>query len=522
MACPGIKSIRDHIVKSMKRAESRDDASNVQSKENKKAPSEKEAEKTYSFCNWAKTQRSNPAQIFYPKTVDDLTEIIHRAKAANMKIRCMATGHTWSSASVINEEGYLVVVTHMDKIFKPVHVEGDLWHVEIESGVKVNTLDKYLRNHNPPLALACNVGAERVRYGGILSMGSHGAATHTRAMTDLADVVKIIDASGTMNTFSRKDDPVEFSAAAMNLGLFGIIHTYTLRVEPMFNLQMRDSFLPMEYYFGSPQIGGPRIKATVLGNDQTQFFYWPLHEADLTKRHERLWVKEWHRTNLPVTKSARRIRLQRLREAMKTGGNYNTFVKLMVKFPLFTPLIMPHLCTRVKKVGDQILYAPDAIHFWGGMEYAPSFAFEMSVKADENFENVVKSWNYVIEQLHEYAQRKEFPLNIMVEMRFLRASQMLMSNLYDEDPDAIFATLELVSATNTKGFEEFTSKMAHYWMETFHSRPHWAKMWEHVPGIVPYLQQESADCLRNFEEIRQKYDPQCMFMNGTFAKLLGH
>ncbi|KAF9965466.1 hypothetical protein BGZ70_004803 [Mortierella alpina] len=43
------------------------------------------AKKPYSFCNWARNQRSNPAQIFYPKTVDDLTAIVHRAKAENMK-----------------------------------------------------------------------------------------------------------------------------------------------------------------------------------------------------------------------------------------------------------------------------------------------------------------------------------------------------------------------------------------------------------------------------------------------------
>ncbi|KAG0048834.1 hypothetical protein BGZ83_006274 [Gryganskiella cystojenkinii] len=297
--------------------------------------------------------------------------------------------------------------------------------------------------------MACNVGVECIRYGGILSMGSHGAATHTRSLTDLVDTVKIIDASGTINTFSKEGDPVEFSAAALNLGLFGIIYTYTLRVEPMFKLQMR------------------------------------------------------------------------LIETIKTF-THNTFIKAMAKFPQLTPMISAHLCAKVTKNADQVLHAPNAIHFWGGMEHVPSVALEMAVKADENFENVVKSWSYVIGQVHEYAQRNEFPLNLMLEMRFLKASQMIMSNMYDEDPDVIFATMELVSAANTKGFEEFSAKMAQYWMENYRSQPHWAKMWEHIPGIVPYLQQQTGDRYKKFEEIRKKYDPQGMFMNGTFAKLLGH
>ncbi|KAF9965467.1 hypothetical protein BGZ70_004804 [Mortierella alpina] len=393
----------------------------------------------------------------------------------------------------------------MDKISTPVNVGGDVWHVEIETGVTVRDLDDYLRKHDPPLAVACNVGVECVRYGGVLSMGSHGAATHARSMPDLADAVKIIDASGTMNTFSRDVDPVEFSAAALNLGLFGIIYTYTLRIEPMFKLQM---------------IGGPRLKAMVLGNDQTQLFFWPFNTADKPE-HERVWVKEWHRTDLPVTKSHRRVRFQRLFEAFETAAFY-PFVKGIIRNPRLTPIVNPHLCARVNKNTDQVLYAPNAIHFWGGMEKAPSLALEMAVKADENFENVVRSWSYVIEQVHEYAQRNEFPLNLMLEMRFLRASQMIMSNMYDEDPDAIFATMELVSAVKTKGFEEFSVKMAQYWMENHNAQPHWAKMWEHVPGIVPYLQQQTGDRYHKFEEIRKKYDPRGMFMNGTFSELLGH
>ncbi|KAG0252749.1 hypothetical protein BGZ95_006536 [Linnemannia exigua] len=369
--------------------------------------------------------------------------------------------------------------------------------------------------------MACNVGVECIRYGGILSMGSHGAATHSRLLTDLVDTVKIIDASGTMNTFSKENDPVEFSAAALNLGLFGIIYTYTLRVEPMFKLQMRDSIPPLHYYFGSPQIGGPRLKAMVLGNDQTQLFYWPFHVSDRSKRHEHVWVKEWHRTDLPVTKSHRRVRFQRLAETITTIMS-NKLVKTMVKFPPLSPIISPYLYAKAPTSNDQVLHAPNAIHYWGGMEHVPSMALEMSVKADENFENVVKSWSYVIEQIHEHAQRNEFPINIMLEMRFLKASQMIMSNTYDEDPDAIFATMELVTAANTKGFEEFSTKVAQYWMENYGSQPHWAKMWEHIPGIVPYLQQQAGDRYTKFEEIRKKYDPQGMFINGTFAQLLGH
>lgn len=138
----------------------------------------------------------------------------------------------------------------------------------------------------------------------------------------------------------------------------------------------------------------------VLGNDHTQLFYWPFQSSSyLSLENEHVWVKECHRTDLPVTKSHRLVRLQRQFETIKSS-TLKIFFITMAKYPQFTPLILPRLCARVNMNADQVLYAPNAIHFWGGMEHGRSYSLEMGVKADENFENVVKSWRYVIEQVN--------------------------------------------------------------------------------------------------------------------------
>jgi hypothetical protein len=51
---------------------------------------------------------------------------------------------------------------------------------------------------------------------------------------------------------------------------------------------------------------------------------------------------------------------------------------------------------------------------------------------------------------------------------------------------------------------------------------HWAKLWEHIPNIVPYLRKQARPQLDQFESIRKKYDPEGLFMNKTFAGILGH
>ncbi|KAF9122656.1 hypothetical protein BGX30_001862, partial [Mortierella sp. GBA39] len=59
-------------------------------------PSTKDA----AWTNWAKNQFCNPTEIFHPKTLQDLTAIVLKAKATGKKIRCAGSGHTWSSSSV--------------------------------------------------------------------------------------------------------------------------------------------------------------------------------------------------------------------------------------------------------------------------------------------------------------------------------------------------------------------------------------------------------------------------------------
>ncbi|KAG0284668.1 hypothetical protein BGZ97_008094, partial [Linnemannia gamsii] len=86
------------------------------------------------WANWAKNQSCDPSEIFHPKTLQDLTAIVLKAKASGKKIRCAGSGHTWSSSSVT--DGYLVDVNGMAQIHNPVY-DGThkSWTVTVESGV---------------------------------------------------------------------------------------------------------------------------------------------------------------------------------------------------------------------------------------------------------------------------------------------------------------------------------------------------------------------------------------------------
>ncbi|KAF9584614.1 hypothetical protein BGW38_005844 [Lunasporangiospora selenospora] len=476
-----------------------------------------------SWTNWAKNQSCHPAEIIKPTTLQDLVNIVKRAKTEKRKIRCAGSGHTWSSSSVV-DGGFLLDMTLMTKIFNPVQQtkeDGGGWSVEVETGVLVKLLDGALKSHNPPLSLPSNVVLDSVRYGGILSLGCHGAATHTRTLPDLVTEVKIVDSEGNLNTFSRKKDVAEFKAACINLGLFGVIYSYTMHVEPLFKLKMTDTYPLLNEFFSNPKDGGKNLREMVLKNDQTEIFYWPFNTSGQDAANDHLWIKQWERTNQPVTETPEEDNFQKVIQSLQTKFG-NTLYEFMAANPTCTPFMDCLIFSALKRDSERVLWAPEAIHYQAGIDNIPCLDIEMAFKCDDNFENVVKAWMFVIDLMYQYAKKDQYPFNLTLEMRFVKSSDITMSNAYDKDPEAIYCMMEILSVVNTKGFEEFTSKVALYWMENFQARPHWAKMWEFIPGIVPYLQKQTGSQLTEFEAIRKKYDPEGMFMNKTFAPLLGY
>lgn len=113
------------------------------------------------WTNWGGNQSFKPTEILNPETLQDLVEIVHKAQKTGKKIRCVGSGHSWSSTS--NTDGYLVVMNKMQKVFEPIYnTKLGCWTVELETGVLVKDLDDALRLHNPPLALPSNVVLDSV------------------------------------------------------------------------------------------------------------------------------------------------------------------------------------------------------------------------------------------------------------------------------------------------------------------------------------------------------------------------
>ncbi|CAG8819630.1 39048_t:CDS:2 [Gigaspora margarita] len=450
--------------------------------------------------NWGENQSFTPDEIFRPVNLHDLKKIVKKAKENNKKIRCAAAGHSWSSLSVTS--GYLVIVTNLNDIEIKYNENLKTWTVTTEAGVYLKDLDKKLRKHDPPLTMDAATVLDTVTTSGIVATGSHGARCANSTIPEKVISFQIVTADGELREFSDEIDPVEMSAARINFGLLGIIYKLTFIVEPMFNTIMKDAFPKISDYW-KPE----NLKNDVLNNESVEIFYWPFNTPGLKEKNDKLWVKTCKRTDLNVTKNQVDEDFKSVFQNLELEFGDRVYEHL-AKFPESTPYITYLLFkSGVDHENEQILQATDAIHYQKGIDHIPCMDLEFAIKIDH---------------IYELAEDKKYPLNLTAEFRINKASKCLLASTYDENPDTYYCLLEILSINGTEGFLEFSSELAERWMKKYNAQPHWGKMWEYVPGIIPYVRKHLGKRVDEFEKVRAKYDPDELFFdNETLRQLFG-
>ncbi|GJJ72195.1 hypothetical protein EMPS_04552 [Entomortierella parvispora] len=460
-----------------------------------------------SWTNWGGNLTYQPERTFHPKTLGDLKTIARLAKTHGKKIRCTGSGHSWSSTAVSKD--YLVSTREMDKVSPPVHNPegpcegGDGWTVTIETGVLIEDLDLYLRQHNPPLTLPSNVLVGCVRYGGVLTMGTHGASVNSSTMSDMVTEMTIVNAHGELVTYSEAVDPEAFNAACLNLGLLGLIYTATLKVELMqTRMRVRDSYPRLDSIFNTsdPSASGLKLKSMVLQQDSIEFIYWPFKRFGQETFNEHIWCKQWARTT----------------DLVPEGEEAEARKKLLAE----RPPSVDHPFFASFHVGEEIMEIPDAIHFPFGDGKSTVLDTGIAMKVDPDFKNVIEAFSELVEKNYEFSRSMPERMGTALELRFIRSSNKMLSPVYDEDPEAIFAMVNLMALSGTPGFEELAAATMANWIHRYNAKPHWAKMWEATPGVVPYLRQEYGPRIARFNKVRKVQDPLDMFVNATFEEFI--
>ena len=447
--------------------------------------------------NWSWTSSCTPLLSFRPKNIKQLQKAVREANKRGLRVRMVAGGHSWSSLSQTQE-----VLLHTERL---THIEMKLSDAEnprviVESGITNRKLNLFLEKHG--YALPSNVVLETVRLGGLVATGSHGSGWDSQTMSDYVHAIEMVMYDGSIRRFEQgvtEQDVMD--AVRLSLGAFGVIWRLELNVKPTWNVLMVDEHVAIDEAIENIHKWVPEYDAFDLN-----FF----------PGNEHFWVKKVKRTEGEVGKRRRLSVLSLLDTAMK-AESYRFLLALVKAFPRLTKYLGRMILHFGPHSKQEILPVVDGIHYERNVESVRLYNIEIAFALDENFDNFRRAWRDFVRINEAWNKRGKFPLNMVLNVRFIQNSQALIGPASDNQHTCY---IEILSGHNTPDWQAFSGEVGAAWLKLPNAAPHWPKQWEHIPGVFEKIHRRYGERLYRFIEIQRELDPKGMFSNALLEKIL--
>lgn len=152
---------------------------------------------------------------------------------------CLSGGRHAMGGQAFATDGVMLDSRKLDQVLNFDQTRG---RIEVEAGMQWPALLDYLTKAQQGRERVWTfaqkqTGADRLTIGGCLAANVHGRGLRMAPFVGEVESFKLVDASGSLLTCSRKDNPELFSLAIGGYGLFGFIYSVTLRLVPRVKVQ---------------------------------------------------------------------------------------------------------------------------------------------------------------------------------------------------------------------------------------------------------------------------------------------
>lgn len=442
------------------------------------------------WANWGGTAACRPRVTCVPQSVGDLQEAVREAAREGSELRVVGSGFSWSRWAAT--DGTLIFCERLSAMSLDLS-DPEQPAVWVECGATNRQLNRFLAAAG--FQMPWNVVLENVRVAGMVSMGTHGSGRLTSTVGDLVLALEVFDGEGELRVLSDETVGEEVMAAArLGLGMFGVIARVKLRIEPVHRVIQIDRKLPMAAAF-------EELQHLVETKDSVELFWFPINDW--------VWLRTFERTELPSTFSVHGFGFLTQNFLHMLAANLHA--KVVARVPALVPLLMRFLPLGVS-FRTRVLPRTDALHYRRWLELCRYSCVEVGFKVDASFENVRASFEDARRLVDEYAARGSYPLDLVLNYRFVGPSKALLSPAYGPGlscyPDAL-------CFGRTPDWEAFTAELCGAWMRYPSALPHWAKEFEHVPGLAQLAREHLGDRLTRFLAAWEAsgIDPRGMFVN---------
>ncbi len=113
---------------------------------------------------------------------------------------------------------------------------------------------------------------------------------------------------------------------------------------------------------------------------------------------------------------------------------------------------------------------------------------EVAFKLDPAFQNVRWAIQTVLDLTCASAARRKHPFKVTMNVRFIHNSRCWLSSAFGKG--------------HTSEWEQFSCEVARQRLQLPHARPHCAKEYQHIPGVLEHIRREMGENIARFNEIK--------------------
>lgn len=178
------------------------------------------------------------SKIAYPQSMQGLQDLMLQARRDGKKISICGARHAGGGQQFASE-AILVDTKQLNRVLHFDQAEGLL---EVQSGIRWPELLSYLERAQEgsrrPWGIAQKqTGGDQLTIGGALAANVHGQGLTMKPFISNVEAFTLIDSNGHAHKVSRNSNPELFRCVIGGYGLFGIIHSVTLRLVPRLKVE---------------------------------------------------------------------------------------------------------------------------------------------------------------------------------------------------------------------------------------------------------------------------------------------
>ncbi|KAK3609796.1 hypothetical protein CHS0354_022658 [Potamilus streckersoni] len=481
------------------------------------------------FVNWDKTILIDNLFYVRPTTIQQVQRIIRVAAMMHMRVRATGKGH--SRSPLYPDEGNIMMdvrdLTRFDgpriELMRP-SSERNYLTVKVMTGVYLYELNAFLVKNGVTVMAEPLENNDTI--GGMVSVSTHGSSWNGTGFGDNIVEVRLIDSLGRLRRFVREKHTELFKALTCGLGMFGIMYDITIKVVPTKVVKVENQIVPL----GSLIYNSTKFGETVSSNLATEISWYPFNSVNDTEAQNYI-----NSGNIPADWSARKDYLW-----LRTVNEVDDINPSLIQGPNFLPtggslsgsnvtgLLRGKAALDLARSLAPVTYhyLPDAFALLKPPRFGSETSTAFMVTVDTEYKRPLAALQFII----EFAERQirengTTPVNALLPRLVMNSDCHICpanSNIQPVNSTGRSMVIDFLAPPLQDGYYDISRKFVYKFRGDL-VRPHWAKRYDNIPGVMDIIRDVYGEGIHKFMKSREDYrlDPCDLFMNKFLQQIFG-